>query len=198
MALFSGSTQIEKALQAVGELLAAEGHTIGIVIVGGAALNLLGIVQRTTRDIDVIALADPTDANRQALLQPPDQLPDWLQRAIQEVGRDLGLMSGWLNAGPALQWKQGLPPGLETRVGWRTYSGLAVGIASRYDLIFLKLYAAADATGPESVHYQDLLRLQPTTAELDAAAQWVRAQDTSLDFARILDQVLSHARRDLS
>lgn len=198
MELFAGSTEIEKALQAVGELLTAEGRTIGIVVVGGAALNLLGVVERTTRDVDVLALAAPSESDWPMLVEPPEQLPDWLQRATREVGRDMDLMSDWLNTGPALQWRQGLPPGLDTRVAWRQFSGLAVGIASRYDLIFLKLYAAADSDGPESVHYQDLLRLQPTGAELEAAAEWVRAQDTSPDFAKILDQVLSHARQDLS
>jgi hypothetical protein len=177
MESFAGSTQIESALQAVGELLAAEGHTIGIVIVGGAALNLLGIVERTTRDVDVLAFAVPGKGDRPRLVEPPED---------------------WLNTGPALQWRQGLPPGFETRVEWRQFSALTVGIAGRYDLIFLKLYASADSTGPESVHYQDLLRLQPSGDELDEAAQWVRTQDTSSAFARILEEVLSHAGKDLS
>jgi hypothetical protein len=38
---------IEKALDALGELLTAEGTEFGIVVLGGAALNLLGIVERT-------------------------------------------------------------------------------------------------------------------------------------------------------
>jgi hypothetical protein len=198
MESFAGSTQIESVLQAVGELLAAEGHTIGIVIVGGAALNLLGVVERTTRDVDVLAFAVPSEGDRPTLVEPPEQLPDWLQRAIREVGRDAALISDWLNTGPALQWRQGLPPGLETRVEWRQFSALTVGIAGRYDLVFLKLYASADSTGPESVHYQDLLRLQPSGDELDKAAEWVRAQDASPDFARILEEVVSHARQDLS
>ena len=46
---------IEKALDALGELLTAEGTEFGIVVLGGAALNLLGIVERTTRDVDVLA-----------------------------------------------------------------------------------------------------------------------------------------------
>ena len=36
--------------------LAAEGVEVGIVVVGGTALNLLGIVQRTTNDVDVLAI----------------------------------------------------------------------------------------------------------------------------------------------
>ncbi len=39
---------IDVLLQAVGELLEYEGEHIGIVVVGGASLNLLGLVSRTT------------------------------------------------------------------------------------------------------------------------------------------------------
>jgi hypothetical protein len=54
--------EIEGALGAVGELLAAERAEIGIIVVGGTALNLLGIVERTTRDVDVLAIARGTPA----------------------------------------------------------------------------------------------------------------------------------------
>ena len=53
-----------------------------------------------------------------------------------------------MNTGPALQWKQGLPEGLQDRIEWRRYAALRVGVVDRRDLIHLKLYAAADATGP--------------------------------------------------
>ncbi len=87
-----------------------------------------------------------------------------------------------------------MPPGFEERIHWVQFQGLYLGLADRYDLIFLKLYAAADSEGPTSVHYQDLMALQPTDEELDAAAQWIWTQDPSTPFARILDQVLKHAK----
>jgi hypothetical protein len=43
------------AIRAVGELLAAEGEAVGIVVVGGAALVLGGTVSRLTEDVDIIA-----------------------------------------------------------------------------------------------------------------------------------------------
>lgn len=161
---------IERALRAVGELLAAERVSAGIVIVGGAALNLIGVVHRATRDVDVLALAQPR----------------------RGVGR---LPADWLNTVVAGQWDTGLPPGLADRVSWRRYGGLSVGIADRRDLIFLKLYAAADQTGPSSVHFQDLLALRPTVDELEAAAGWVRTQDASPELAAAVDAVLHHVRR---
>ena len=52
------------------------------------------------------------------------------ETALQRVGE--------LNTGPALQWRQGLPAGLEHRITWRQFAGLRVGIARD------ELSAAAD------------------------------------------------------
>jgi len=64
---------------------------------------------------------------------------------------------------------------------------------ARYDLIFLKLYAAADSGGPSGVHFQDLLALRPTEHELQAAVAWVREQDPTPEFSTIVEQVMTHA-----
>ncbi len=139
------SAEIERALGAVGELLGTERAEVGIVVVGGTALNLLGIVERTTRDVDVLAIVRDGPAVGRVVLAPPDPLPVPLRRAITTVARDFGLSEEWMNTVVGLQWQTGLPPGLERRLHWRRYGGLTVGLADRYDLIFifLKLYAAA-------------------------------------------------------
>lgn len=199
MTLLSASS-IEQSLQRVGDLLAAEGETVAVVIVGGAALNLLRIVERPTVDVDVLAFADaPTlgSAKPSGLREPPEPLPVPLRRAIAQVARDGGLPPDWMNAGPALQWRSGLPPGLASRVSWRRMAGLWLGIVGREDLIHLKLFAAADATSTRSVHYQDLLRLAPIATELEAAAAWVATQDASPSFASVLARVVAQVRRDL-
>lgn len=196
-----GAGDVDEALLLTGEVLAASGHGYAITILGGAALNLLGIVERTTGDVDILAFGVPRTGDAPAadsLREPPEPLPEPLVRAAHTVARDLGLDLNWLNAGPALQWKAGLPPGLNQRVEWRQYSALWVGVVARYDLIFFKLFAAADSTGPNSVHYQDLLALRPSGSELDAAAAWVRTQDASPEFEVVLDRVVNHVRQDLS
>jgi hypothetical protein len=188
------------ALTRVGELLAAEGNRYAVVIVGGAALNLLRIVERTTTDVDILAFADAAlgaGPPGPALHEPPDPLPAPLLRAARTVARDMELDPEWLNAGPALQWKTGLPPGLEQRVGWHRFASLWVGVVSRADLISLKLYAAADSSGTRSVHYQDLVALQPTATELDASVGWVATQDATEAFARQLGQVVTLVRSDV-
>jgi Nucleotidyltransferase of unknown function (DUF6036) len=194
--LRSGS-DIEAALTRVSELLDADGEAFAIVILGGAALNLLGVVTRTTTDVDILAVARPGDlAIHREISEPPIPLPESLQRAIRLVAQDMSLASDWLNTGPALQWRTGLPPGLAGRIQWRRYgNALDVGIVGRYDLIFFKLFAAADDFGPAGVHYQDLIALEPTSDELLAAGAWVRGQDASSEFAGILEQVITHVRR---
>lgn len=192
----TGQLDLESALAAVGDLLTAEGKEIGIVVMGGTALNLLGLVKRTTQDVDVVALREPSSTEAELSLRPPDPLPESLIRAIQRVARDFGFPENWMNTAASLQWKDGLPPGLEDRLEWKKYGGLHVGLVSRYDLIFFKLYAAVDS-GPKSVHYQDLLALRPSKEELQEAAAWVRTQDVSEGFQQMLDQALTQVAQDV-
>jgi hypothetical protein len=194
----NGKTGIEQALGLLGELMAARGERLRIVVIGGAAMNLLGFVSRATTDVDILAFGAPDGAASDGapiIVEPPAPLPDWLVRDIQIVAQDAGLDRLWLNCGPAGQWKQGLPPGLATRIEWRAFGPLAVGLVGRIDLIYFKLYAAADQTGPESVHFQDLLALRPQAAELLAAEVWVRQQDPSPGFVDVLRKVAIHAER---
>jgi len=78
-----GRTAIEAALMALGERLAYAQEPCAVVVLGGAALNLLAIVDRPTIDVDVLARADDTGA-----IRPPDPLPETLRRAIAAVARD--------------------------------------------------------------------------------------------------------------
>lgn len=185
---------LDTALSAVGELLASDGFDESIVVVGGAALSLLGLVPRATRDVDVIARAlnsepDAVDARRPMRLVRPDPLPDHLVRAVATVARDFGLRSNWMNTDVALQWRSGLPPGMNEDLSWRRYDGLNVGLAGRRGLIPLKLFAAVD-DGPRGVHFQDLVKVRPTRQELDQAAQWVKTQDASSIFIQMVDEVV--------
>jgi len=189
-----GAEGVGRALQRVGELLQARGERFHIVVIGGAAVNLLGIVSRATTDVDILAFARSNASGSLRLVPPDEPLPQTLLDASRTVATDLNLDPNWLNTGPAGQWKSGLPPGLETRVHWTEYSGLVVGLVDRYDLIFFKLYAAVDDTGPKSVHFQDLIALTPSDEELVEAGRWVRQQDPSPAIADTLTQVMNYAR----
>jgi hypothetical protein len=184
---------LPELLQAVGDYLAAEGLDASIVVVGGASLNLLGIVERSTHDVDVIARASGVGGAGPVRLHPGKPLPEELSRVVRKVARDYALPDDWLNSEVASQWSQGLPPTLPGDIEWRRFGTLDVGLAGRRTLIALKLFAAADR-GPRSVHLQDLLALAPTPGELDEAAEWVLTQDASPLFPRIVAEVVEHVR----
>lgn len=173
-----GAELLEEAFARVGGRLEREGGEAAVVIAGGASLVVQGMVRRTTRDVDVLALRVRDEAGGDELV-PPDPCPDPLRRAIEGAAAELGLAPDWMNfaAGTVGQkWRAGLPPGLAERVSWRRYGALEVGLLDRVDLIFLKMYAAASHAGAESVHYQDLIALSPTGDELRQASAWARRQ----------------------
>lgn len=189
--------ELASLLHRLGQSLEARGRTAAIVVVGGAALNLLRIVDRTTVDIDVIALGVPSAGRAPATLEVPAQLPAELAEEVERMTRDLGLAPGWINTTVTSGGHLVLPPGFADRVLWRREAGLWLGLAGRWDLIALKLHAAAD-TDLSSRHLADLLALGPSPEELEAAARWVVAQDAGPEFpnlvARVVRHVLTHAK----
>jgi hypothetical protein len=174
---------LQQALELLGSLLEARGFGYEIVVIGGSALLLLGIIQRPTKDLDVLALVV---LGEYASAQP---LPTELETAVRDVAKELGLASDWLNAGPTSQLQSGLPPGFRTRVETLTYRTLVVHVAGRLDHIYLKLYAAVDHLG-KGKHADDLRRLAPTRRELLEAAAWVRGQDIGPTFPEMVADTL--------
>jgi hypothetical protein len=167
-------------LGALGEQLAARGERFELVVIGGSALLALGLVERTTKDVDIVALRSDGD------LESADPLPVGLVVARDLVARDFSLLPRWLNPGPAKLLEFGLPDGFVDRLERRDYGpSLTVYFASRYDQIHFKLYAAVDEGGPGK-HEADLRALAPTEAELIAAARWSRSHDPSPGYAEEL------------
>lgn len=161
------------------------GH-VALVVIGGAALAALGLIQRTTKDVDV--LGEANIKNGKVLIRKMKDFPDFLKKAASKVQRDFNLPEDWLNLGPASQLDLGLPPGFETRLVEKRYGKhLTVYFASRLDLIYLKLFAAIDRGG---YHIQDLLELNPSEEEIEMAAKWVLTQDVSPEFRSLLKDFL--------
>lgn len=174
---------IERALDLLGALLEARGQSYEIVVVGDSALLLLGIINRPTKDLDILALVS------QGVYVSAQPLPEGLATAARDVATNLGLASDWLNSGPTLQLQTGLPAGFHERVETRIYRTLAVHIASRLDHIYLKFYATVDHLG-KGKHADDLRRLAPVRQELLDAAAWAQGQDVSLPFAQMVADTL--------
>jgi hypothetical protein len=177
-------TSLDSALQAVGDLLEERKHHVEVVAIGGGGLLLLGLIERSTKDLDLVGLMVGEE------LVKPVPLPAALSEAADDVANLLKLSPGWINAGPASMLDLGLPEGFLGRTVHREYGGLVIHLASRYDQICFKIYAAADDS-PRGKHFADLKQLAPTHDELRGAAAWVITHDPSEGFRQMLDQVLA-------
>lgn len=167
---------LEQALNTLGELLADRGESYDIVVIGGGALMLLGLIDRPTKDLDVVARVEG------ALWLRAAPFPGPLTRAVLDVASALDLAEDWLNPGPADLMDFGLPEGFEARAVVRSYGALTVRLSSRQDQVAFKLYAAADHWPGRSRHLEDLRRLAPPRRMLLDAARWCRTHDPSEGF----------------
>lgn len=187
--------QLDELFSALGDVLTSAGVEVSILVVGGAALTLAGwIPPRATQDVDVLARVDKKSAG--TVLEPPDTLPKAFHEATRRVARDFSISPDWINTAIEAQWISGLPPSAASEIQWRRYGLLEVGLAGRQTMIDLKLFAAVDQ-GTESVHYQDLIALEPTEAELATARKWVETQDAAPVFPELVRKCIDHVREDL-
>ena len=164
------------------QILAADGGPISLVVCGGTALTALGLVTRTTKDVDVLGSLE------KGVIRKIGRFPDWLVEAAAKVAADFDLPADWLNLGPESQLDTGLPRGLLGRLAERIYGRrLTVHFIGRFDQIHFKLYASLDRGG---YHVQDLFKLSPTEVELLAACHWVLTKDVSPGFKAVLTSFL--------
>jgi hypothetical protein len=179
-----GRAQLETALAALGELLAARGLHYELVFVGGGNLILRELIPRPmTKDLDVLGARTPDGV---AQVRP---MPEPLRDAVMDVGRAFGLADDWLNTGPDSLLDLGLPDGFVERLERRDYGGLVAWLAGRFDMVCFKLYAAADQ-GLRSRHFQDLRDLGPARDDLLVAGRWAVSHDTSPGFRSLLVETL--------
>jgi hypothetical protein len=165
----------KETIEGFDSFLAERGLSFEAVVIGGAALGLLGVVSRQTRDCDI--------------LHP--QLPKIIREAAEEYAGiqcrkgDL-LARDWLNNGPA-SLVDALPLGWMDRLQL-AYKGPAVTLHSlgRLDLLRSKLFALCD----RGIDLQDCLALAPTTEEIKEIRPWLELQDANPDWPKHMSTVL--------
>ena len=143
-------------------------------IIGGAALNMLEVSNRLTKDIDFI---DPNLAKQ--FLE--------LGKEFRLKNPELKLNEEWINNGP-INLKKDLPELWENRVV-KIFSGKAMMLwtLGRSDLLKTKLYAYCD----RDIDLQDCIELKPTVKELDNALNWLIERDSNpLWPNRVKEQVI--------
>jgi hypothetical protein len=144
-------------------------------------LLALGLIHRTTNDVDVLAGVDVTNE-----LIDPRPLSPALQTVAVEVGAQLDLSPDWLNAGPADQVLMGLPEGFLSRLIRHEYGArLTIFYPDRFDLIHLKLFACIDQG--EGRHSRDLKALAPTQDGSEVFPALVREAVTQLGYPHVTE-----------
>lgn len=144
---------IAAALAALGDRLPPALGEVELLLVGGAAGLLTGLLEpeRTTVDCDVI-LYHPADARVT------------LEAVAEALTAEHDLPPGWLNAGAAA-WVEALPPDWTTRrVLAGRFGSLSVYAIGRLDLLAMKLIAGREQD------VDDLLAMKITADE----ATWLR------------------------
>lgn len=187
---FSGKKAIEEALKRLNErLIYADFEPLSLVICGGASLNIMGWVVRSTNDVDILGVL-VGGGETESQLVAGDRLSGRFDDAVRSVGRELGLTDDWLNFGPAPLLEFGLPAGLVQRMEKIVIGDcLTIHAISRWDQIHLKLFAALDPNSRIETHLGDLLDLEPEAAEVQAAADWLLDRPVAPDFRERVKQL---------
>ena len=186
--MFNSQVEVLKVLSALGdEYAAGGGPPLELVVCGGAALQVLGLVDRATQDVDVLAIVRPSPLEGALFSAQP--LPERLLVAAGKVAPFFRLPKDWLNSGPTSALDLGLPENLLERAIVHSFGPkLVIRFLSRVDQIHFKLYAAADQR--QGKHLDDLIALKPTDLELEKAARWTRTHDPSEGYLMLLREIL--------
>ncbi len=154
--------QSREILVLFDQYLFDRGLQLDAVVIGGAAMNLLEIVSRTTKDCDILSPEIP-----QSILDA--------SRAFAAAVRAAGdaLQDDWLNNGPASladhlqpQWEERLQEGFEG-------SAIRLRCLGRSDFLCSKLFALCD----RGIDLGDCLALKPEADELAVILPWLEQQD---------------------
>ena len=189
--MFRNQKDVETILSALGEQLdQIAKEPFELLVCGGSALNILGLVQRATKDVDVLAYVKRDKEGKFQLIKA-DPLNPELITAAKKVARDFNLPDDWLNTGPASAVDLGLPNGFMQRATTRVFGNkLAIHFLGHYDQIHFKLYASVDQGAGK--HFDDLLALKPSSEEIEQAARWSMTHDVSEGFKGSLKILLNH------
>jgi len=184
-------SDLNEAFKLLNERLELNDIThFNLVVCGGTSLIATKLVERTTKDVDVVAFIDETGN-----LADPEPMPESLLKEVKAVASNLGLDENWLNNGPSKGdgglFRSGLPEGFASRlIKNEIGSKLTLYFISRLDQIHFKLFASVDRFG--GYHTNDLMQLNPADDEILMAAEWSMTQDPSEGYKMMLKKFLEH------
>ena len=159
------------------EFLFERGLSFNAVVIGGAAMQLMGLTDRVTKDCDILS----------------PKITDELKDASRAFAKLHSLSENWLNNGPEslvrdlpASWEGNLVP---------LYRGkcLTLLTLSRIDFIRSKLFAFLD----RGIDLQDLKHLMPTREEIALVTGWLKERDGNPDWPEYVDIRLRELEKEL-
>jgi hypothetical protein len=139
------------------------------VAIGGTALVVLDIIQRSTIDVDLLER----------------DIPEGIAEAARNFATLHGLSENWFNAGPVdiirslpHNWRADLEPLF-------TGDSLILKTLSRINLIRTKFWAMCDRMRD----IDDLVAMNPSLEEIEMSVQWVKPLDANPDWPRHVESM---------
>ena len=161
---------------------------VEVLCCGASALCVLGLLSRSTMDVDVLGVVV-----RDRDLDPCEVFPMEMERAIAIAGLELGLSDDWFNGSASRLLERGVPAGtLERSLPHRRTFGpcLTVRFLDRRDQVALKLFAAMDPFDGIR-HLKDLEEISPEEAEIFHALEWMEEWESSVAFRTKLNEIVT-------
>ena len=160
------------------QFLSKKNLTFEATIIGGAALIVMGVIDRATKDVDCLDPHIPPDIKKASIefakANPHFKLIEhWLNNGPDSLKRDLG--EGW---------RAGVEPIFEGKA-------MKLYTLGRLDLLKSKLFACCD----RDLDFNDCLALNPTSSELDECIEWVIERDGSPLWPKRVDAVFKEIKK---
>lgn len=151
------------------------------IVIGGAALNIMRVISRETKDVDLISPKIPEEIKIASI--------DFA-KTHPELGLD---PEAWMNNGPE-SILTNLPQGWDLDLQ-EIYKGQSLHLLTlgRLNLLRTKLYAYAD----RDIDFNDCVAMKPTKEEIDICKEWVLAGDTNPLWTIRVETVLNRLLREL-
>jgi hypothetical protein len=174
--------ETKSTLLAFDQYLAERRLQFHAVVIGGAALNLLGVVSRLTKDCDILHPEIPNEIAEASR-----------GFAIKVRAKGGTLQDSWLNNGPS-SLASHLLPRWEERLQ-TVFAGTAIHLRclGREDLLCAKLFALCD----RGIDLGDCLALAPKINELENVLPWLERQDANPDWPDHVRATFADLRRRL-
>ena len=163
--------------------LAKKELSFNAIIIGGAALVIMDIISRYTKDVDCL---DP---------DIPQVILEAAVSFAKETFDEFQLSDDWLNNGP-VSLKRDLPDNWRERTQLIfTGKALTFYTLGRLDLLKSKLYACCDRGGND---FNDCVALSPTADELESCYEWVLKGDANPLWEAVVKEMFEKIAAEVS